>query len=82
MDKKRLKETLGALEEGLTNLMKSLKPFFKNFSTHRIAGHYLKGLLSAVDRKNNWQIAEKTITEVRNDTTVTFSIPAGFSGGN
>ena len=59
MDKKRLKETLGALEEGLTNLMKSLKPFFKNFSTHRIAGHYLKGLVSAVDRKNNWQIAEK-----------------------
>lgn len=59
MDKKGLKETLEVLEEELIDLAKNLKPFFANFSTYRTAKHYLKGLLSVVDRKNNWQIAEK-----------------------
>lgn len=59
MDKKELKKTLRALEEELVDLTKNLKPFFANFSRYRTAGHYLKGLLSAINRKNNWQIAEK-----------------------
>lgn len=61
MDKKGLKEALEVLEEALIDLAKNLKPFFANFSTYRTAKHYLKGLLSAVDRKNNWQIAENSL---------------------
>lgn len=59
MDKERLKGMLEELEEGLRDLVANLKPFFVNSSTYQTAGRYLKGLLSAVERKNNWQIAEK-----------------------
>lgn len=59
MEKKGIKETLEILEKRLIDLTQSLKPFFANFSTHITARHYLKGLLSTLDRKNNWQLAEK-----------------------
>lgn len=57
--KRELKETLVILGERLTVLTKRLKPFFTNFSIHIAARRYLKGLLSTLDRKNNWQLAEK-----------------------
>lgn len=59
MDQKKLTETLKSLEGALEELSLSLSGFFRTSSTKATAHGYLKGLLSSVDRKNSWQLAEK-----------------------
>jgi SRSO17 transposase len=59
MDTKTLKTTLKDLEYAFEGLIDQLKEFFPNSSTRTSARYYLRGLLSAVDHKNSWQLAQE-----------------------
>src|SRR5262245_57199561 len=59
MDNKTLNTTLKNLEEAFEEITDHLKEFFPNSSTRTSACYYLRGLLSAVEHKNSWQLAEE-----------------------
>lgn len=59
MSTQMLKKNLEALEESLRSLSQRLEKYFPNFSTKTNAYYYLRGLLSCVERKNSWQLAEE-----------------------
>jgi SRSO17 transposase len=59
MDTKTLKTTLKDLEGAFEGLVEHLKEFFPNSSTRASARYYLRGLLSAVEHKNSWQLAQE-----------------------
>lgn len=59
MDIQLAKDTLMRLEKGLNNLVEGLRSFFPNSSTRASAYYYLRGLLSTVERKNSWQLAQE-----------------------
>lgn len=55
----QLQQNLAIVQGALKDLSENLKGFFGRPSTHATACHYLQGLLSSVERKNSWQIAEE-----------------------
>jgi SRSO17 transposase len=46
------------LENGFAELMARLRGIFPNEAGFRMARNYLRGLLSPIERKNGWQLAE------------------------
>jgi len=46
------------LEKGFDELMARLRRVFANEAGFRMARNYLRGLLSPIERKNGWQMAE------------------------
>jgi SRSO17 transposase len=61
-DKKRILvvSTTKKIEEGLTDIQKIFSDCFKRSETKELALYYFKGLLSNIERKNSWQLAEQT----------------------
>jgi SRSO17 transposase len=55
----QLQQNLAIVQGALKDLSENLKGFFGRPSNHATACHYLQGLLSSVERKNSWQIAEE-----------------------
>jgi SRSO17 transposase len=49
---------VSAWQDGLTGLKARLGALFRRRDARRQAGLYLEGLLSVVERKNGWQLAE------------------------
>jgi hypothetical protein len=47
-----------AWEAGLEGLLARLRPLFYRTESKKHAGQYLRGLLSPIQRKNGWTIAE------------------------
>jgi SRSO17 transposase len=47
-----------AWESGLEGLLARLRPLFYRTESKKHAGQYLRGLLSTIERKNGWTIAE------------------------
>lgn len=48
-----------AIEQYLQKLINFLKPFFVREETRQSALQYIHGLMSKVERKNSWQLAEE-----------------------
>ena len=48
-----------AWESGLESLLARLRPLFYRTESKKHAGQYLRGLLSPIERKNGWTIAEQ-----------------------
>jgi len=59
MNQQSLKMTLRNLEEAFEDLIDQIKGFFPNSSTRTTTRYYLRGLLSTIERKNSWQLAEE-----------------------
>ena len=51
---------LSALADGVGSAAARLRPCFARASAHRHAVAHLRGLLSEAERKNGWQLAERT----------------------
>ena len=50
---------IAAVEAGVVALGKRLRRCFRRANAHRHALAYVRGLLSSVERKNGWQLAEQ-----------------------
>lgn len=57
--KKNIPQELKVLEDILTETTQPLSKYFKRIKGWVTGVEYLKGLLSNIERKNSWQIAEK-----------------------
>ncbi len=58
-NKGRLKDKLSKVQNNLDNLGKELKECFKSTPTRQLALSYVQGLLTNIERKNSWNIAEE-----------------------
>jgi len=55
---KEIKEYEGQCTEEMEKLMKQVRPVFATSSGREEAKNYILGLMSPIERKNGWQMAE------------------------
>lgn len=55
-----MESELGNFKITLSQIQYQIEPYFSRTESHQAASSYIEGLLSKIDRKNSWQLAEGT----------------------